>query len=162
LEQIWDTAGWPLRAGISVWRPYESFGIERQETMLEAAATAVDLISTGRIVAPGGLGQLLSVQCHQPVSDGDQPRAADMVRTARIEALRQSGAKAQREFDDWFATARTDPAVARRIFGIFSHYSRTREAYDAERAFMIRHGIPAGFLPDPEPGRFIESWTPSP
>ncbi len=84
----------------------------------------------------------------------NQPSAAELVRKARSEALRQSWATAEQEFDDWFDTARTDPAGACQIFGIFSHYSRTREAYDAERDFMIRHGIPASFLPDPEPGRF--------
>ena len=160
LEQIWDTVGCPPRAGLAVWRPYETLDPTRQEAMLEAAATALDLIRAGTIAASGTLGLLLTSQPHQPVYDGDQPSAAELVRRARMEALRQSWAKAQQEFEDWFNTARTDPTVARQIFGIFTHYSRTREAYDAERDFMVRQGIPASFLPDPEPGRF-ESRAPA-
>lgn len=32
--------------------------------------------------------------------------------------------------------------------------SRTPQAYDRERDFMIRQGIPASYLPEPEPGRY--------
>nr|WP_055502016.1 hypothetical protein [Nonomuraea pusilla] len=53
--------------------------------------------------------------------------------------------------------ARIDEAAARRIFGILTWFSRTREAYDRERDFMIGQGIPASFLPDPGPGRFVSS-----
>jgi hypothetical protein len=48
-------------------------------------------------------------------------------------------------------------AATRQIFGILTCYCRSREAYDRECDFMIRHGIPASFLPDPEPGRFASS-----
>lgn len=68
--------------------------------------------------------------------------------------MRRSWQQAQQAAEEWFQTARTDSATARQILGILTHYARTREAYDRERDFMIGYGIPAAFLPDPEPGRF--------
>ncbi|GAA0969683.1 TniQ family protein [Actinocorallia libanotica] len=157
LELIWNTAAWPPRAGISVWRPYETLSIARQEAMLEATATALDLIRTGKITTCGTLGHLLTRQSHQDVYDGDRPDPAVEVRAFVHDGLRRSWEQATRDVEEWFATARTDPAVARQIFGILTHYSRTGEEYDRERDFMIRHGTPASFLPDPEPGRFAPS-----
>ncbi|MEV1005654.1 TniQ family protein [Nonomuraea sp. NPDC050202] len=157
LEQIWATAGRLPRAGITVWRPYETFDPMRQEALLEAAATALDLIRTGKITARGSLGPLLTIQPHQPVYEGERPGAAEWTRTAGREAMHQSWAQAQREVEEWFDAARIDEAAARRIFGILTCFSRTREAYDRERDFMIGQGIPASFLPEPEPGRFAST-----
>ncbi|MFI6497883.1 hypothetical protein [Nonomuraea typhae] len=157
LDQIWVTAGWPPRAGITVWRPYEKFDTVRQEALLEAAATALDLIRTGKIAARGSLGPLLTVQPYQPVYEGDRPGAVERARTAERQAMHQSWAEAQQEVEKWFDAARIDDAIARQIFGILTCFSRTREAYDRERDFMIGQGIPASFLPDPEPGRFASS-----
>ncbi|MEU6748480.1 hypothetical protein ABZ914_19865 [Spirillospora sp. NPDC046719] len=63
-------------------------------------------------------------------------------------------ASVQQEVEDWLHAARTDPATARQIFGIFTYRVRTGKSYDERRDFMICEGIPASFLPDPEPGRF--------
>jgi hypothetical protein len=59
LHQIWDTADLPFRAGLSFWRPYERLSPARQEAMLQAAATAVQLAADGRIIPGGTLGPAL-------------------------------------------------------------------------------------------------------
>jgi hypothetical protein len=59
LHQIWDTAGLPFRAGLSFWRPYERLSPPRQEAMLHAAATAVQLAANGTIIPCGTLGSAL-------------------------------------------------------------------------------------------------------
>ncbi|MBS2966985.1 TniQ family protein [Actinocrinis puniceicyclus] len=56
LDQIWLPIGWPPRAGLSVWRPYEALDATRQEAMLEAAACAAHLVRYGQITAYGTLG----------------------------------------------------------------------------------------------------------
>ena len=148
LEQIWDATGRPPRAGLAVWRPYEALGLPRQEAMLEAAATAVHLARTGKITARGTLGPLLTSQPHQSVYEGDRPSPAEDARIIRREAMLSSWAQAQQEIEEWFRTARSDPATARQILGILTCYCRTQEAFDRERRFMIGLGIPASFLPD--------------
>ena len=148
LEQIWDATEWSPRAGLNVWRPYEALGAQRQQAMLEAAACALDLIQAGKITTCGALGHLLTSQPHQHVYEGDRPSPAQEARATIRDTLRRSWEQARHDVEDWFQTARTDPAAARQILGILTHYSRTREAFDRERRFMIGYGIPDSFLPE--------------
>ena len=148
LEQIWDATGWSPRAGLNVWRPYEALGAQRQQAMLEAAACALDLIQAGKITTCGTLGHLLTSQPHQHVYEGDRPSPAQEAGATIRDTLRRSWEQARQDVEDWFQTARTDPAAARQILGILTHYSRTREAFDRERRFMIGYGIPDSFLPE--------------
>jgi hypothetical protein len=148
LEQIWDATGWSPRAGLNMWRPYEALGAQRQEAMLEAAACALDLILAGKITTYGTLGHLLTSQPHQHVYEGDRPSPAQEAHATIRDTLRRSWEQARQDVEDWFQTARTDPATARQILGILTHYSRTREAFDRERRFMIGYGIPDSFLPE--------------
>ncbi|MEU7835693.1 MULTISPECIES: TniQ family protein [unclassified Nonomuraea] len=64
LHQIWDTAGLPFRAGLAFWRPYERLSPPRQEAMLHAAATAVQLAADGTITPGGTLGSVLRPAPH--------------------------------------------------------------------------------------------------
>jgi hypothetical protein len=148
LRQIWDGAGSPPRAGLKVWRPYEALGAPRQEAMLEAAACALDLIQAGKITAHGTLGHLLTPEPDRDVYEGDRPSPAQEACAVVRETLRRSWEQARQEAEDWFRSARTDPGVARQILGVLTHYSKTQEAFDRERCFMISCGIPASFLPE--------------
>ncbi|WP_246090507.1 hypothetical protein [Nonomuraea deserti] len=65
LHQIWDAADLPFRAGLNLWRPYERLGPARQEAMLQAAATAVQLAANGRITPCGTLGSALQAASHR-------------------------------------------------------------------------------------------------
>lgn len=65
LHQIWDAADLPFRAGMSFWRPYERLSPSRQEAMLQAAATAVQLAANGRIIPGGTLGSALQPAPHR-------------------------------------------------------------------------------------------------
>lgn len=53
---IWETVGQPVRAGMGIWKPYEHMDWPTQETMLHAAAVALQLAADGRITACGVLG----------------------------------------------------------------------------------------------------------
>ncbi|MBN0559876.1 transposase, partial [Pseudomonas aeruginosa] len=53
IRYVWERCGHPLRAGQSLWRPYEILPLEVQLQMLEAAATAIDLIES-KVLSPGG------------------------------------------------------------------------------------------------------------
>ncbi len=110
LEQIWRTVEWPARAGLSVWQPYESLDTTRQEAMLEAASCAAHLIRDGQITAYGTLGHLLTRQSDQHVYAGDRLSAADEARATVRDMLRDSWELARQDVEDWFQSARTDPA----------------------------------------------------
>ncbi|MGI5284723.1 hypothetical protein ACQEVF_15485 [Nonomuraea polychroma] len=67
LHQVWETAELPFRAGLSFWRPYERLSPSRQEAMLQAAATAVQLAADGRIMPGGTLGPALQPAPHRHI-----------------------------------------------------------------------------------------------
>jgi hypothetical protein len=46
VRYVWERCGHPLRAGQSLWRPYEILDPAVQLQMLEAAATAIELIES--------------------------------------------------------------------------------------------------------------------
>jgi hypothetical protein len=56
-----------------VWKVYEMLGWARQQAMLEAAATALHLITDGQIRPAGTLGHLLTKEPDVLVFDGDPP-----------------------------------------------------------------------------------------
>jgi hypothetical protein len=101
-----------------------------------------------KITTYGTLGHLLTSQPHQHVYEGDRSSPAQEAHATIRDTLRRSWEQARQDVEDWFQTARTDPATARQILGILTHYSRTREAFDRERRFMIGYGIPDSFLPE--------------
>jgi hypothetical protein len=148
LEHIWREAGYPVRAGLNVWRPYEHLGGERQQAMLEAAATALHLAEAGAIAARGTLGPALAREPHRRVYDGDQPSKTEVARRVRHAEMARSWERANEEFNAAIDAARTDPAAARRILVMFTGFSRTLESFDRERQFVMGLGIPEEFLPD--------------
>lgn len=153
LRLIWATTERPARAGLSVWRPYEQLDWARQETVLEAAATALHLIETGTVTAHGTLGELLTVEPHRPVHPGTPGgRPAEPLRPAhphdRPSAADNPWTKAMDEIAAAITAARTDPGAARQLLIMFGSFARTVATFNRLRQGLIDAGIPAQFLPD--------------
>lgn len=53
IRYVWERCGYPLRAGQHLWRPYEILEMTVQLQMLEAAASAVELVES-RVLPPLG------------------------------------------------------------------------------------------------------------
>jgi hypothetical protein len=141
LERIWQATGRPVRAGLSVWRPYELLDWPTQEAMLEAAAAALRLVETGVITARGTLGPLLAIEGHQPVYDGDpSPR----------QGYEYHWACARKAFDAAIGLARVDPGTARHLLTLLTRECQTPACFDRERQCLIDAGIPERFLPGPQ------------
>jgi hypothetical protein len=135
LELIWQTAGHPVRAGLGTWQPYEQLPWPVQETMLHAAAVALQLAADGRIAARGVLGSAVQPARPRQVYAGDPlaPHGTAWPDLRAAAALDQ---------------ARTDPDAARQLLGLLTLGSRRREVHEREIAFLHDNGVPAGFLPD--------------
>jgi TniQ protein len=136
LRLIWQTVGQPQRAGLGVWQPYEYLDWPRQQTMLHAAAVAVQLAAAGEIVARGTLGPLLVPERDQVVYAGDEP--------TRVAVLWR---EVQRTLDEMIERAHHEPEIAEQLLTLFTLACRTAEAYERERDYVIGLGIPAEFLP---------------
>lgn len=130
LEQVWQVTGGAERAGLMVWRPFEQLEWATQETMLHAAATALDLAANGRISARGVFGPVLGPTPHRPVYEGDRP-------PPDLPAM----------MDDVLAEARRDRGAARQLLTLLTFSCRTLARFEEERAYLFGVGVPAEFLP---------------
>jgi hypothetical protein len=136
LRRIWDATGLPERGGLNVWQTYEHMDEPLQETMLLAAATALDLAAAGEITAHGRLASAVQPPRHQYIYDGDHPPPA---RTAWQEAVTHVEAE--------MLTARTDRHVARQLLIWLTESCPSLTQYEEQRAYLFGAGIPAAFLP---------------
>lgn len=136
LEQIWQAAGRPVRAGLNVWRPYEQLDQDTQEAMLHAAATALQLAADRWITARGTLGSALEPPARKDACDGDRP--------APYQSAWQA---AMTEAEAEITLARTDRDAARRVLALFTIGCRTLGRFEEERAYLSGIGIPGDFLP---------------
>jgi hypothetical protein len=135
LLQTWQTIDRPVRAGLTIWRPYEHLTWSAQQAMLHAAAAALHFIENGTLTARGTLGPLLVPEPYRAAYDGDRPMVDPWKRTTE-EALAAIEA------------ARTDPDTARQLLTMNTIASRTRSSFNNERRLLIDVGIPPQFLPN--------------
>jgi hypothetical protein len=49
INKIWNTCDYPIRAGLTNWKPYEYLPLPIQMMLLEAAATTIGMLETGRL-----------------------------------------------------------------------------------------------------------------
>jgi hypothetical protein len=136
LEHVWQVTGRPVRAGLTVWRPYEQLDWPPQEALLHAAAVALRLAADRRITPRGTLGSVLAEPPHKHVYDGDRHHP---YRNAWAEALTQVEAA--------IVAARTNPDTARQLLAWLTIGCRTLARFDDQRAYLSGAGIPAEFLP---------------
>lgn len=137
LTLIWETVGQPVRAGLGTWKPYEHMDWPTQETMLHAAAVALQLAADGRITARGVLGAAIQPTTPFRVYDGDRPSPFGT-------AWPDLTAAADAALDQ----ARTESNGARQLLGLLTMGSHRRETWERQITFLKDVGVPAGFLPD--------------
>ena len=138
MDHIWQRAGHPVRAGfVGHWRCYEALPWPKQQTFLDAAATALDLIETGDILGHGTLAQLLTPEPHRPVPDGTPPAPA----------RRDYWKEARDAMDEAISLARHDPAAGRQLLTGLTSMTRSETSFQRTREDLITAGIPDGHLP---------------
>ena len=142
LYRIWQTAGLRIRAGQSVWRPYEALSWPTQQAMLHAAATALDLVETGQVTAQGSLACVLRTEPERPIYDGDVP-----VRDTAQPQGPTLWQQAMRHLEEVVETARQDPGTAQQLLALLTIYCPNQAAYDRSRDLVIEAGVPPEFLP---------------
>ncbi|EKZ5999866.1 TniQ family protein [Klebsiella pneumoniae] len=139
VRYVWERCGHPLRAGQSLWRPYEILDPAVQLQMLEVAATAIELIES-KVVSPHGeLAALFSLETQTGFTNGlsekkRNPEPVDHWREA-VKAL-----------DEAIAEARHNCETARSLFTLASYGRRDPESLDRLRVTFAQEGIPPEFL----------------
>ena len=108
IRAIWERSGYPVRAGMSVWRPFEQFTWPIQAMVLEAAATAIHMIETGQVSAAGEQGPWFTAPPTIDVGDGKRPEPPYPPVTTWQAVMRTT--------EDLIAQAKIEPEAAEALF----------------------------------------------
>ncbi|WP_061291527.1 TniQ family protein [Azotobacter vinelandii] len=144
IRYVWERCGHPLRAGQSLWRPYEILDPAVQLQMLEAAATVVDLIESKMLSPRGEQAELFLPEPQTEFTNGLPP---DRRKKEPINYW-QEAAKA---IDEAIVEARHNPETARSLFAVASFGRRDPDSLERLRVTFAKEGIPPEFLSHYEP-----------
>jgi hypothetical protein len=156
IRYVWERCGHPLRAGQSMWRPYEILDLTLQLQMLEATAIAINLIESNVLSPRGEQAELFRQAPQTEFTNGlsakkkeNEPinywqEAMDVIHEAVIEA-------------------RHNPETARSLFALASYGRCDPDSLERLRVTFAKEGIPREFLshyvPDgPFAGLSINDW----
>jgi hypothetical protein len=139
IRYIWERCQHPLRAGQSLWRPYEILAPVVQLQMLEAAATAINLIESN-VLRPGGQQATL----FRPEPD------TGFTNGLHTEERKQEPADYWQEMlkiiNETVVEAQHNPEAARSLFALASYGRRDPESLASLRTLFTQEGIPQEFL----------------
>jgi hypothetical protein len=133
---VWESCGYPLRAGQSLWRPYEILDLAVQLQMLEATATAINMLETRAISPPGELAELF----------WQEPRTRFTNAVERKKDPVNYWQEAIKAINEALAEARRDPEIAHSLFNMASWGRRDPESLQKLRDMFAKDGIPPEFL----------------
>jgi hypothetical protein len=95
MQSIWERCGYPVRAGLGSWRPYETLDLSEQLRLLEAAVVAICMIETRELAAHGTEAGLFLPEPSRDGVDGWLCRTPGETLTAWQRAAATAGAIAQ-------------------------------------------------------------------
>jgi hypothetical protein len=144
IRSVWERCGHPLRAGQSLWRPYEILAPSVQLQMLEAAATAIDLIESKVLRQRGEQAGLFLPEPQTGFTSG-------LPAVERKKEPINYWQQAVQAINEAVAEARHNPETARSLFALASYGRRDPESLDRLRATFAKEGIPSEFLSHYQP-----------
>lgn len=134
-REVWQRAGYPVRAGQAMWRPFETQTLQKQMRTLEAAAIAMRVLESGHLT---GLGRDAALFLPEPDTslDPGKPLATTGCPKSLSEALH-----------DAVEDAKQNPDSARQLFNLMVLY----RSDDDDHVRRVRNnfaelGIPLKFL----------------
>lgn len=144
IRYVWERCGHPLRAGQSQWHPYEILACPVQLQMLEAAATAIELLES-KILNPGG--EFAGLFLLEPKSEFTTGLQAGAAKQEPVNYWRE----AAKAIEEAMIEARHNPETARALFQLASYGRRDPAAQEKLRTMFAKEQIPPEFLLHYEP-----------
>lgn len=144
IRQVWEHCGHPLRAGQSLWRPFEVLAPAVQVQMLEAAATAVALIESRALLPRGEQAALFLTEPQTGFTNGlpeKRPKPEPVNHWQR----------AAQAIEEAIIEARHNPETARSLFALAPYGRRDPESLERLRLTFANEGIPLEFLSHYDP-----------
>lgn len=131
IRHVWEGCGHPLRAGQSLWRPYEVLEITIQVQMLEATATAINMLEARVISPPGELAKLFWQEPQTGFTNG-------LAAVERKQEPVNHWDEAIKAINEALAEARYNPETARSLFDMASWGQRDSESLQRLRDMFVR------------------------
>ncbi|EPG7266676.1 TniQ family protein, partial [Pseudomonas aeruginosa] len=144
IRQVWEHCGHPLRAGQSLWRPFEVLAPAVQMQMQEAAATAIALIESRALLPRGEHAALFLAEPQTGFTNGlpeKKPKPEPVNHWQR----------AAQAISEAIIEARHNPETARSLFALASYGRHDSESLERLRLTFANEGIPLDFLSHYEP-----------
>lgn len=141
---IWERCGHPLRAGQGLWRPFEILGMAVQLRMLEAAATAIELIESRGMSPCGEQVTLFWPELQTAFTNGlliDEQKSEPVNHWHEL----------VKAINETLIEARHNPETARSLFALASYGRRDPAVLQKLRATFAEDGVPPEFLSHYEP-----------
>ncbi len=136
IRYIWESCGHLLRAGHTIWRPYEILNIEDQLKFLEAAATAINLIESKVLTPPGEQTELFVQEPQAWFACNHFEKVENLAPWQKLFNLIQPV----------ITEARHNPEVAQSLLALTSCVRRDPEFLKDLRITLIMNGIPPEYL----------------
>ena len=138
IKHIWNTCGYPVRAGLNIWKPYEYLSVTMQMMMLEAAATAIYMIEVGSINSFGEHAKLFQPE---HIDNDDQQYCLESINNNNKYLSLPLG----NLFDQVIAQAKVDREFARQLRALYL-YGRNDPNFIKEiDSIFLELGIPFRF-----------------
>ncbi|WP_110070786.1 TniQ family protein [Halomonas sp. A11-A] len=144
IRYVWERCGHPPRAGQDRWRPYEMLDSAVQLQMLEAAATAFDLLESQAVIPRGEQAALFLSALQSGATSG-------LLAKERQQEPMHDWKGMVRAINEAFTEARYNPETARSLFALAAYGKRDPDSLERLRDEFAQEGIPPAFLSHYEP-----------
>ena len=144
IRYVWERCGHPLRAGQSQWQAFEILADSVQLQMLEAAATAIELVESQILNAAGEFADLFVQEPQREFTNGLPVHVGS-------EEPVNYWQKAAEAIEEAVLDARHNPETARSLFRLASYGRNDPASLEQLRALFAKEQIPAEFLLHYEP-----------
>lgn len=144
IRQVWEHCGHPLRAGQSLWRPFEVLAPAVQVQMLEAAATAIVLIESRALLPRGEHAALFLTEPPTGFTNGLPEKKLNPEPVNHWQRAAQA-------INEAIIEARHNPETARSLFALASYGRHDPESQERLRLTFANEGIPLEFLSHYDP-----------
>ena len=139
IKNIWSRCGYPIRAGLNVWKAYEYLPLHIQINMLEAAATAMEMLEEGVLDMTHEQAKLFQSEL---IPENDYPSFFALVKNDDESQKLTSGKTLNQLFEQAVAEARENRQLAQALWRLYLHGRKDQETIERARTIFLELGIP--------------------
>ena len=139
IRNIWNRCGYPIRAGLNIWKPYEYLPLQMQMKMLEAAATAMEMLEKGVLDITNEQSKLFQPEL---IDEDDYPSGYEPIKRNNEHHELTVGKTLTELFEQAVAEARVNRESAQGLRALYLLGRKDPEATREVDTIFLELGIP--------------------